>query len=70
MKNKTREEYITELREKGCKCIDEGGIIFILSMEKYKDQKVRKTLEKLIKDIGYEGTWGMRPRKEGQENGI
>lgn len=64
MKKKTRDDYIAELRTKGCKCIDEGGIIFILPMEKYKDQKVRKTLAQLIKDIGYEGTWGMRPRKE------
>lgn len=63
---KTKDDYIAELRKRGCNCIDDGGIIFILPMEKYKDNNVRKTLTKLITDIGYKGTWGMRPKKEGQ----
>ena len=62
---KTKDDYIAELRERGCNCIDDGGIIFILPMGKYKDNNVRKTLTKLITDIGYKGTWGMRPKKEG-----
>lgn len=61
---KTKKEYISELQAKGCKCVDDDGVIFVLPMEKYKDPKIRNTLTQLIKDIGYEGTWGMRPRKD------
>lgn len=56
------ESYITKLGKTGYKIVDESGVLtFVVSREKYEDKATRKEIEKLIKEIKYDRSWGIKP---------
>lgn len=56
------ESYINKLGKTSYKIIDEGGVLtFVVSREKYEDKSTYKEIEKLIKEIKYDRSWGIKP---------
>lgn len=56
------ESYINKLSKTGYKIVDDSGVLmFVVPRDKYRDKATRKEVEKLIKEIKYDRSWGIKP---------
>ena len=56
------ESYINKLSKTGYKIVDDSGVLmFVVPRNKYEDKATRKEIEKLIKEIKYDRSWGIKP---------
>lgn len=64
-----REEYIKACTDKGYKCKDiESVLMFIMPPDDFHDKEKRKEIKRLIKEIDYRGSWGMRPERKNNDS--
>lgn len=57
--------HLEEIEKAGYKVSYEGAIPYIIvSAEEYDDPNTYKKLTKLIKDIGHNKSWGIKPERK------
>ena len=62
--------WIETLEKSGYKVGYDGAILyFTVSPEEYENPNAYKTLAKLIKDVGYNKSWGVKPERKQNGNG-
>lgn len=60
-----RLDYMNACEKAGYKCEDDHGVLcIILKPEEYSDPNKRKEIKKLIKEIGYDCSWGIKPERK------
>lgn len=65
MASTSREEIIESLRRSGYEVDDINGVLtFHLSEDDYLSNKIHKQLRKLLEQLGYYQSFGMRPDKD------
>lgn len=63
-------DWVTVFEKQGQRVRYEGAILFfVVPAEEYEDTNTYKNLSKLVKEIGYNKSWGFKPERKSNDNG-